>query len=95
MIKKRLLVLVLLLVVSWGTLIHPKATSAAASEKSQVGIYFDEISPNPPPAVGDRPSKLPQTSNNHQSYLQIAGLLLLTSVGWGKGWFSLKRGGRQ
>lgn len=87
--------LALLLVVIWGTAVHPKATMVASSERSQVGIYFEEISPNPPPAVGDRPSKLPQTSNNQQSYLRIAGLLLLTSVGWGKGWFSLKRGGRQ
>lgn len=40
--------LVLLLVVSWGLFSHQGRTTATTSERSQVGIYFDEISPNPP-----------------------------------------------
>ena len=94
--KKRLLILVLLLVVSWGTLSHQKGTLAATSERSQVGIYFDEISPNPPPTEGNRPIKLPQTGNQQQVSLQVIGILLLVCFGrWGKGRFSLKKGGSQ
>lgn len=96
MIKKRLLMLVLLLVVSWGVFSHQGRTTATTSERSQVGIYFDEISPNPPPDSAGGPSRLPQTGNNQQVYLQVAGFLLLTClVCWGKGRFSLKKGGSQ
>ncbi|WP_425330182.1 LPXTG cell wall anchor domain-containing protein [Vagococcus salmoninarum] len=81
--------LVLLLVVSWGVFSHQGRTTATTSERSQV-------SPNPPPDSAGGPSRLPQTGNNQQVYLQVAGFLLLTClVCWGKGRFSLKKGGSQ
>lgn len=91
MINKKLLILGLLLSVSWGLLSHQKESFGATAERSQVGIYFEEVSPNPPPESASPPSKLPQTGNHHQRYLQIVGILVLTGViSWGARVFQSK-----
>ncbi|MBE9388213.1 hypothetical protein [Vagococcus salmoninarum] len=96
MIKKKLLILGLLVSVSWGLVSHQKEVVAATSDRSQVGIYFEEISPNPPPESASPPSKLPQTGNVQPFYLQIVGMLVLAcAVFIRKGCFMQKKGGNK